>query len=188
MGLVDRRDILEEVGTGVSTNIPENTAKSLSTFLAVFTRSDSTEGSTPASISLIDNAVNVSNVAFKSSGVFLCFLRVLGRRSEVSFVDYDLDVQHIAGELTYDPPEDTSVVTHFVLYLARQVNGVFERAPYPFNVSVEPPSTSLAAVQGGANESNVSETTTTGTTTTSSSTTVGIQETQRLVIPCDTVP
>ena len=41
--------------------------------------------------------------------------------SEASFVDFDLDVEHIAGELTYDPPEDTSVVTHFVLYLARQV-------------------------------------------------------------------
>ncbi|CAE7361726.1 unnamed protein product [Symbiodinium microadriaticum] len=85
----------------------------------------------------------------------------------VSFVDYDLDADHIAGVLNYDPPEDLSV-THFVLYLARApaasivnewdrkgtgrvervdwndwnidsclVDGRFERAPYPFNVSYE---------------------------------------------------
>ncbi|CAJ1374349.1 unnamed protein product, partial [Effrenium voratum] len=56
---------------------------------------------------------------------------------QVTFVDYDLDKDHIAGVLIYDPPEDTSVVTHFVLYMARYVDGVLERAPYPFNVSYE---------------------------------------------------
>ncbi|CAE7214201.1 unnamed protein product [Symbiodinium sp. CCMP2592] len=85
-----------------------------SDYLLVFTQSPTTEGSTPTSISLVDNAVNVTNV---------------------SFVDYDLDADHIAG------------VTHFVLYLALEdrqsvakdclVDGRFERAPYPFNVSYE---------------------------------------------------
>ncbi|CAE7799958.1 unnamed protein product [Symbiodinium sp. CCMP2456] len=133
-----------------------------SDYLLVFTQSPTTEGSTPTSIPLIDNAVNVTNV---------------------SFVDYDLDADHIAGVLNYDPPEDLSdvhatqeitdasmhrtkgrlrqiSVTHFVLYLARApaafivlrsglhlsasisigsclVDGRFERAPYPFNVSYE---------------------------------------------------
>eukprot|EP00439_Symbiodinium_sp_Y106_P033954 s774_g4.t1 len=85
-----------------------------SDYLLVFTQSPTTEGSTPTSIPLVDNAVNVTNV---------------------SFVDYDLDADHIAG------------VTHFVLYLAREdkqsimkdclVDGRFERAPCPFNVSYE---------------------------------------------------
>ncbi|CAK9114849.1 unnamed protein product [Durusdinium trenchii] len=175
MGVVDRRDIVEEPGTALSSTIPENTAILQSTYLAVFTRSSSTEGSTPTAIELVDSAVNVSNV---------------------SFVDYDLDDDHIAGVLTYDPPEDTSVVTHFVLYLARQVNGIFERAPYAFNVSYDnlQEATSFAtSTQVGEdwNETNATSSTTTGTSTTSSSTTstttvASISDTQRLEIPCDT--
>jgi hypothetical protein len=34
--------------------------------------------------------------------------------SKVSFTDYDLDVEHFAGVLTYDPPHDTSVAPWFL--------------------------------------------------------------------------
>ena len=34
---------------------------------------------------------------------------------KVSFTDYDLDVEHFAGVLSYDPPHDTSVATWALL-------------------------------------------------------------------------
>ena len=38
-----------------------------------------------------------------------CYIRAV----EVSFVDYDLDEDHIAGVLNYDPPEDVSVAARW---------------------------------------------------------------------------
>ena len=50
----------------VSSKVPDKVRVVQISFLAVFTRSSSTEGSTPTTLQLVDSAVNISNAAWWS--------------------------------------------------------------------------------------------------------------------------
>ena len=52
---------------------------------------------------MLANIDGIAGVGVKHGLVLLAML------SQVSFVDYDLDPDHISGVLNYDPPEDLSV-------------------------------------------------------------------------------
>jgi WD40 repeat protein len=80
-----------------SISIPINTALRHYTHVLVTTKSSLAESTTPVSTAISDTAAMVSNI---------------------SFIDLDLDKSELGGTVMFNPPEDLSEVSGFVVYFA----------------------------------------------------------------------
>ena len=67
--------------------------------IAIYTKSSLVEQTTPVAVNLSDTIAIVGNA---------------------SFPDFDLDRGDVGGLFAWEPPSDTSKVTHYVVYMARQ--------------------------------------------------------------------
>ncbi|CAE6912196.1 unnamed protein product [Symbiodinium natans] len=77
---------------------PAETAKAAFTHLAVYTKSWLAEQTTPVALEFEDKVSLVSDIAFP---------------------DFDLDLEDIGGNISWEAPNDTSQVTHYIVYLGQ---------------------------------------------------------------------
>eukprot|EP00928_Gymnodinium_smaydae_P018052 TRINITY_DN16876_c0_g4_i1.p1 TRINITY_DN16876_c0_g4~~TRINITY_DN16876_c0_g4_i1.p1 ORF type:complete len:6319 (+),score=1016.24 TRINITY_DN16876_c0_g4_i1:2009-18958(+) len=82
--------------------VKEDTTQTPHSHVVVYTRSSLVEQTTPVSLFILDEVSQVSNI---------------------SFIDDDLDVGEIGGELYWNAPDDFSEVTRYLVYMATDVNG-----------------------------------------------------------------
>jgi len=99
---LDRAWISPEVPVGSNyLLIPPDTDQENYSHILVYTKSELTEQTTPAFLSFADTAERAANA---------------------SFVDQDLDLGQIGGQLVWDPP-DLSRITDFLIYIALDETG-----------------------------------------------------------------
>jgi hypothetical protein len=80
----------------------DNTVLGLHTRILVYTRSSLAEQTSPVETALLDNQVSIAGI---------------------DFIDRDLDKNELGGVIYWSPPAATTLVTHYCVYLARDIAG-----------------------------------------------------------------
>jgi len=95
-----RFEVASETAGEVASKVDVETPIPTMPYLLIYTQSMLMEQTTPVWHSITDNFASVSNI---------------------SFPEFDLDAGDLGGELSWDPPEDDSLVTSYNIYFAKVV-------------------------------------------------------------------
>jgi len=109
-------------GDVVNFTLPADTPKGSFNYLVVYTRSVSSEQTTPSSLQIIDTGSTAENI---------------------SFIDKDLEAGEIGGTVSWAEPTETSQVQDYLLYLG--LNDTRQRSSLGLTVAAASPATVLQA-------------------------------------------